>query len=55
MSGKRATFTVRRGTNVTKDQVVAALKARGMKLESFQRELRVRPRHAYVATVTGLG
>ncbi len=55
MSGARATFTLKRGSDVTEEQVAAALETNKLKLESFSRELRPRPEVAYVATVTGLG
>ena len=55
MSGARATFTLKRDVELSEKQVAAALKAKGMKLESFAREVRPRPEAAYVATVTGLG
>ncbi len=55
MSGARATFTLKRGATVTKEQVAAALSAKSMKLESFGHEIRPRPEVCYVATVTGLG
>ncbi len=55
MSGARATFTLKRGSKVTDQQVADALKKRNMKLDSFSRERRPRPEVCYVATVTGLG
>ena len=55
MSGARATFTLKKGASVTKEQVAAALEKKKMKLESFGRELRPRPEVCFVATVTGLG
>ena len=55
MSGARATFTLKRGSKVTEEQVTAALKKSNMKLESFGREMRPRPEVCYVVTVTGLG
>lgn len=55
MSGARATFTLKRGVTLKESQVAAALKSKGLKLETFAREVRPRPEAAYVATVTGLG
>lgn len=55
MSGARATFTLKPGASVTKEQVAKAMKDRNLKLESFGYENRPRPEAAYVATVTGLG
>ena len=55
MSGGRATFSLKRGTRVTKAQVVAALSAKKLKLEAFRHEIRPRPAASFVATVTGLG
>ena len=55
MSGARATFTLKKGSKVTKDQVATALKAKKMKLVSFAHETRPLPGACYVATVTGLG
>lgn len=55
MSGARATFTLKSGAQVKADEVRAALKSKGLGLESFGFEVRPRPVASYVATVTGLG
>ena len=55
MSGTRATFTLKRGATISRQQVARALEEKELGLESFEHVRRPRPEVCFVATVTGLG